>query len=156
MKDFERLLKNINSLDIDDIFKTLWSDSKVQNYIIDLNTEGKPTSQLYELGIDSKGVILGEYATSTIIGTSLFEGKIDKGQRFDHVTLKDTGGFYETFVVIPKAKGFELKANPLVGDSNLFKDWGDDIVGLTKVNQELLIVFIETDFNKELEKRLFQ
>jgi hypothetical protein len=150
MKDVERLLNNVNKLDINDIFYSLWSDNKVQNYIIDLNTEGEQTSQLYNLGIDAEGNSLGDYSPYTI------QFKVDKGQRFDHITLKDTGDFYETFKVKPNKKGFELIANPNKDDDNLFEIYGKEIVGLTKDNQKLLIGFIESDFSKELEKRLFQ
>ena len=106
MQDFERLLKNVNNLNINDIFFELWSDNRVQNYIIDLNTEGENTSQLYELGVDSLGNSLGEYSPFTI------PFKVEKGQRFDHVTLKDTGGFYESFMVTPLKTGFKIDANP--------------------------------------------
>lgn len=150
MEDVERLLNNLNKLNINDIFYSLWSDNKVQNYIIDLNTEGEQTSQLYNLGIDSEGNSLGEYSPYTI------QFKVDKGQRFDHITLKDTGDFYETFKVKPNKKGFELVANPNKDDDNLFEIYGKEIVGLTDENQKLLIAFVEEDFNKEFEKRLFQ
>ena len=150
MQDFERLLKNINNLNINDIFFELWSDNRVQNYIIDLNTEGKPTSQLYELGVDSLGNSLGEYSPFTI------PFKVEKGQRFDHITLKDTGDFYESFIVTPLKTGFKIDANPIKDDDNLFDLFGKDIVGLTEENQERLVAFIEADFNKKLEERLFQ
>ena len=149
MKDIERLLRNVNNLDINDILFTLWNDNKVQNYIIDLNTEGEQTSQLYNLGIDSEGNNLGEYSPYTI------QFKVEKGQRFDHVTLKDTGDFYETFVVKPNKKGFEIVANPNKDDDNLFEIYGKEIVGLTEDNKTILLGFIKEDFNKELEKRLF-
>lgn len=150
MKDLERLLKNLNKLDINDIFFTLWKDNRVQNFIVDLNTEGKPTSQLYELGIDSQGNTLGEYSPYTI------QFKIDKGQRFDHVTLKDTGDFYETFKVKPTKKGFEIIANPNKDDDNLFEIYGKEIVGLTEENKTILLAFVKEDFERELEKRMLQ
>lgn len=152
MHDFERLLRNVNDLDINDVFKQIWSDSKVQRFIIALNTEGETTSQLFNLGVDSDGQLLTPAYTFNTI-----QFKVEKGQRFDHVTLKDTGGFYESFVVIPLPTGFRLTANPIVDDgSNLFEKYGEKVVGLTESNQELLGAFIEEDFTKELEKRLFQ
>ena len=150
MKDFERLLKNINNLDLNDIFKTLWSDNKVQQYIIKLNTRGEGTSQLYNFGINSEGKSIGEYSDNTI------QIKAFNGQPVDRVTLYDTGEFYESFIVIANQKGFKITADPIKEDSNLFEDWGKNIVGLTKENEELLLVFVEKDFNKEFEKRLFQ
>lgn len=154
MKDFERLLKNVNKLNINDIFYALWDDNKVQNYIIDLNTEGKPTSQLYELGIRSDGKQIGRgfYAPKTI-DYKLF-GNGDS--RIDHITLKDTGEFYESFKVKPSKKGFEIIANPNKDDDNLFEIYGKEIVGLTEDNKKILLAFVKEDFKKELEKRLFQ
>ena len=64
-------------------------DREVQDEIIRLNTE----DQLYEEGIDSQGRSLGEYTPYTI------EIKKSKGQRVDHITLKDTGAFYASFKV---------------------------------------------------------
>ena len=167
MKDFERLLKNINALDIDDIFKTLWSRNDVQKYILKLNTKGEKTSQLYELGEDSLGdklegfgginwLVNGEYASYTI------EKKIDKGQRHDHPTLENKGDFYKSFIVLPNNKGFKVDADFNVtgdnGESGNILDTlanGREILGLNEKNVELLLAFIEPDFDKELEKRLF-
>ena len=150
MKDFDRLLGNIQKLDLNDIFLSMWRRNDVQDYIIELNTEGEKTSQLFELGVDSQGNRLGDYSgfTKNI--------KASKGQRIDHITLKDTGEFYKSFKVTPNKKGFRISANPNKEDNNLFDDFGIDIVGLTKENVKLLLDFIEPMFSKEFEKRLFQ
>jgi hypothetical protein len=156
MKDFERLLGNLNKLDLNDIFLAMWRRNDVQDYIIELNTEGEDTSQLYELGVDSKGKSLGD--SSPFGGYSPFTKQIkaSKGQRIDHITLKDTGEFYKSFKVIPNKKGFRITANPNKEDSNLFQDFGVDIVGLTKENVFKLLDFIEPMFSKEFEKRLLR
>lgn len=150
MKDFERLLNNVNNLDLNDIFLAMWKRNDVQDYIIELNTEGEKTSQLFELGVDSLGIGLGGYSDFTK------NIKSNKGQRIDHITLKDTGEFYKSFKVTPSKKGFVINANPFKDDSNLFDDFGVEIVGLTKGNVKLLLDFIEPMFSKEFEKRLFQ
>jgi hypothetical protein len=154
MKDLELLLDNLNKLNINDIFYSLWKDNEVQKYIIKLNTEGESTSQLYELGVDSEGNTIGSgfYAPSTI-DYKLFGGG---DSRIDHITLKDTGKFYDSFKVKPNKKGFKIVANPNKDDDNLFEIYGKEIVGLTDENEKLLLAFIEKDFEKELEKRLFQ
>jgi hypothetical protein len=157
MQDIERLLNNVNKLDINDVFFDLWSDNKVQKYAISLLTKGEKTSQLYELGQDGDGVFIGEYAESTIQGTSNFEGKISKGQRYDHVTLSDSFDYYETFVMLPNKKGFEITDNPMKDGKDITERYGNiNVTKLQKENKDLLIGFIESDFNKELEKRLFQ
>jgi len=71
MNDFERLLSSIRKFNVDEILREVWRNPRVQNFIIELNTEGKPTSQLFEKGEDSLGVSLGEYSLSTILGTSM-------------------------------------------------------------------------------------
>ena len=69
--------------------KHLFQQTSFRKLIIDLNTE----EQLYSQGVDSKGVQLGEYSIYT-------KGlKQNKGQRTDHITLKDTGEFYKSFSI---------------------------------------------------------
>lgn len=153
MKELEQLLVRLNKLDINDIFKTkVWARSDSKEYIIALNTEGETTSQLYNLGVDSLGQTLGQYTPYTKQAKSTGSG--DK--RIDHITLKDTGEFYESFRVIPTNKGFNIIANPNKDGDNLFDDFGEEIVGLTKENEKLMLEFVEEFFENELEKRLFQ
>lgn len=153
MDDLKELYDRLKKLDIDDIFLKLWKDKKVQRYIIKLNTEGERTSQLYMLGEDSEGRSLGNYSPVTV------EYKLSPDNLGDskvsHITLKDTGEFYESFRVRPMKKGFKITANPNKDDTNLFQEYGEEIVGLNDENEELLMAFIEKDFEKELEKRLF-
>lgn len=152
MKELENLLSNIKKVDFNSILFKVWKDKKNQEYIIELNTKGKPTSQLYELGEDSLGRAVGggNYAPSTV------EYKFNEGQRFDHITLNDTGEFYRSFRVKPNKKGFTITANPNKDDTNLFTEYGDEIVGLNKENTELLLKKIEPEFNKLLSESLFR
>ena len=156
MNDFERLLSSIEKFNVNQILREVWSNPRVQNFIIDLNTEGKPTSQLFEKGEDSLGITLGQYAASTIQGTASFKGKLEKGQRIDHITLKDTGDFYNTWEIIPFLLGFRMEANPTKEDSNLFDDFGKDIVGLNEENIIILGEFIRPFFIEVAKKRLSQ
>ena len=163
MQDIERLYNNVNKLDINDIFYSLWSNNKVQKYIIKLNTKGEKTSQLYELGEDSQGKKL-EGSTDNWLRDGNYTGytvkkKQEKGQRFDHPTLESSGNFYSTFIVEPNKKGFKTTANPLLDDGrSLFAllSNGEEILGLNKENENLLLAFVKEDFNKEFEKRLLQ
>lgn len=156
MLELDKLLKKVCDLDVDDILFQIWSSGDVQDKIVALNTEGEQTSQLFELGEDSDGKSLGNYAPSTIEGTANFKGKKEKGQRFDHITLKDEGFFYASFRVTPLKRGFRITANPRRGDSDLFDDFGVEIVGLQKRNILVLLDHIEPLFNKEFEKRLLR
>ena len=139
------MVKNIDSLDVNDIFFQIWNRSDIQTLIIELNTEGQPTSQLFELGEDSEGDTLGPYSPFN-----------PKSQFFDTINLKETGIFYGSFRVQPTSRGFSITANPIRGDSNLFKDFGVEIVGLQEGNILVLLDHIEPLFEEEFAKRLFR
>lgn len=130
-----RFFNNIINLNPDAIVENILKDAEFQRFIIDLNTEG----QLFEKGIDSLGDSLGEYAATTIEGTANFEGKKDKGQRFDHITLKDTETFYKSFAIKVQNGGFLITADPNRGDTNLFDDFGKEVVGLTDESLQIVI-----------------
>lgn len=153
MNDFEKQLRKVQRFDVNAILFEVWKNPAVQNLIIELNTEGQPTSQLFEKGEDSKGIALGDYSPFTT------QIKVEKGQRIDHITLKDTGDFYETWVVAPFLRGFRIEADPdKGGGDNLFEDFGEDIVGLNEENKTILICsnIVREVFFKEAEKRLSQ
>lgn len=153
MKEARKLLENLNKFNLNDVFFAVWNRNDVQDFIIELNTKGEPTSQLYELGEDALGKSLGEYSINTIEGTSNFEGKKSKGQRYDHITLNDTGAFYESFKVNPTKRGYKITVN----DSNdLVKDFGVEIIGLSKENIDLLLdtEWVKDAFEKELTRNL--
>lgn len=109
--------------------KHLFSQASFRKLIIDLNTQ----EQLFEQGIDSKGRSLGEYSTYT-------RGlKQNKGQIFDHITLKDTGEFYRSFSLKLEGASFRIVADGQKEDTNLFKEYGIDILGLTEDSMSVVI-----------------
>lgn len=124
----DNLLDKVASLDPDKIW--LFSvDKDVQDEIIRINTE----DQLEEFGIDSKGRQLGSYAQTTI------SYKRQKGQRYDHVTLKDTGKFYNSFNIRVNVNEIVLDADDSTYyDVPLFDVWGVDVLGLTDENMEYI------------------
>lgn len=150
----KQLIKWIN-LDADAIFLDILSNREFQQFMIELNTKGQPTSQLFEQGVDSLSVSLGDYAGTTIEGTSSFRGKKDKGQRFDHITLEDTGQFYGTFKIEFGGSSFLFKitANPNRNNTNLFDDFGENIVGWTEENLQLIIDEFKPRIKKAIERQ---
>jgi hypothetical protein len=111
------------------------NNTSIQQEVLDLNRIG----QLYDEGIDSKGVSLGEYSPATIQGTSNFKGKIEKGQRYDHITLNDTGEFYESFRFKNEKDGFVIEADTLKDGMDLADSFGKEIIGLTNDSKKSLI-----------------
>ena len=125
----KKLFAALKKLDETKIINSILRDKGFQKFIISLNQN----DQLFEEGIDSKGKTLGKYSDFTI------EIKKEEGQPTDRITLLDTGDFYKSFVVTVKSGGFTISANPVKDDSNLFDDFGEDVVGLTKENLQFVI-----------------
>jgi len=134
----DRLFSALNNLSEDKIW-LFAVDKDVQDEIIRINTE----DQLEEEGIDSLGRKLGDYAPSTIAY------KRRKGQRYDHVTLKDEGDFYNSFNV-------KVNVNEIIIDADdsskynkpLFEVWGVDVLGLTDDNMNYIKEMILENYIK--------
>ena len=141
-------LQSVADLELNEVAFKIASEKEVKDLVIRLNTQGEKTSQLFELGEDSLGDSLGEYSAFTV------EKKKDKNQPFDRITLKDTGEFYNSFVVVPYRGGFTIKANPIKEDSNLFDDFGADIIGLNEVNLQILRDVYKDKVLEEIRKRI--
>ena len=123
-----KVLNNIANLDYNKIMREVWSDENVQEFIIKLNTE----DQLFDKGVDSDNKDLGDYAPFTV------EKKKLQGLPYDRITLFDSGDFYGSFDVIPNNEGFKITADPVKESSNLFQDFGEQIVGLTAESKQKL------------------
>jgi len=116
--------------------------TQVKDFIIERNTE----DQLYLKGIDSTGKLLKNqntgkttYAPLTI---RLKQEKGGKANRVTNITLFDTGEYYESHEVTITAEGFKIDADPIKEDTNLFEEWGDEIVGLTDESLQKVITFV--------------
>lgn len=129
------LVGNVKKINANLIFNEFSKDENLKENIVHYNTD----DQLYNEGIDSDGITLGEYAQSTIEGTTRFAGKIAKGQRYDHITLRDTGAFYDSFKVIQTQDGLLITAYSFKGDTDLRKRFGNEIVGLTDKNYSKVV-----------------
>ena len=111
-----------------EMLRIILSQKQMKDFIIEMNQE-----QLYELGEDSKGRGLGDYSPFTITI------KEAKGQRVDHITLRDEGTFYESFTIEVDDAGFTQDADAdKGGGSDLFRIFGIDILGLNEFNTERL------------------
>ena len=132
------LTKKVAELDEGVILNKLIANAEVRKFILNLNTN----DQLFNKGIDSQNRSLGIYTPFTIN---------DKQQRGVpvpsdfHITLFDTGEFYSTFVIVPGKDFFEIDANPIREDTNLFEQYGEEIVGLNDESlQKVIDLFKET------------
>ena len=151
MDKLKKLLRGFQNLNQWKLLESLLREKELRNYILDLNR----IDQLFNQGIDSKGQSLGEYAASTILGTSKFKGKIEKGQPTDRVTLKDTGDFYKSFNILFEEDGFEITADENIDYvPKLLDTYGEDIVGLTTDNLQEAIFVIRGAIIRKIENKI--
>ena len=141
------LTDRIAKLDEGLLLRNFVSIPAVQKFILDLNR----TDQLFNKGVDSKNKALGIYTPYTI--NSKEERGVPVPSDF-HITLFDTGQFYSTFVIIPGKDFFEIDANPIREDSNLFEDFGEDILGLNDENLQVLIDFFKETIQLRVREQL--
>ncbi len=147
---FEAILQltdRIAKLDEGLLLRNFVSIPAVQKFILDLNRR----DQLFNKGIDSKNRALGVYTPFTI--NSKQERGVPVPSDF-HITLFDTGEFYSTFVIIPGKDFFEIDANPIREDTNLFDDFGEDIIGLNDENLQVLIDFFKETIQLRVREQL--
>jgi len=122
--------------------KDALDNTSIQQDIIAMNQE-----QMYEQGEDSKGKELGAYSNFTI------QKKIEKGQRWDHITLRDTGAFYASMKFRNRAKAFIISADMVKEDTNLETIY-PDALGLNEKNMSILREWVLPSFRENLRKQL--
>jgi len=99
-------------------------DSVTKKQIIDWIQQ----DQLIDEGINKFGKIIGYYSYATEL---ISNGKKKQG---DPYNLFDTGAFFRSFVVIVGIDAIKIDANAQKGEDNLFKKFGNKIIGLTDEN----------------------
>ena len=108
MQAIQQLEARLSQININKMIDELFGTSKYQRMLPDMVKHRLAITGLYSTGkvietyksqIESGGAV---YAINTIKGTHQYRGKIDKGQPYGQVRLKDTGAFYETFNLQPK------------------------------------------------------
>jgi hypothetical protein len=115
-------------MDADIIWNHVFSEKEFQTWILDLIRD----DQLMEKGVDEKGKVIGTYswATQNIYNSSKIEG--------EHYTLFDTGDFYKSMVILLGTNYFEIDADPIKENANLFTKYGEGVIGLTEESLEKL------------------
>lgn len=111
------------------IFKLVLDNRFIKELITHLNTD----EQLGKQRVDSLGAHLGVYSPVTEV---ISEGRKKAGEFID---LNDTGAFWDSWEVSVNAGFIKINANPFKEDTNLFDEYGIDILGLTKEHKQILI-----------------
>lgn len=104
---------------------------------------------MYEEGIDSKSESLGEYSPHTK------QIKIEKGQRYDHITLKDTGEFYDSIKITNVRTGqFTIKGDMIKPDTNLETIY-PNALGLTDENLSVISSLVAPIFREKVLRNIY-
>ena len=140
-------LKKVSRMNSFTAFQVVFNTPTVKNMVIEMNTQ----EQLYDKGIGSDGVSLesigGEYSFVTK------DIKSSSGQRYDHVTLNDTGDFYKSWRVSIMGEVIFIEADIIKDGDDLQQRWGGSILGLTDESKQKLINYAVVKYREYLLKQ---
>lgn len=147
------LLDNIASfLRPDEVWKRVFLDKTLQNTII---VEYIQQDQLLNDHVDEKGQPLRNRdngrTTYSAATEMLSNGRKREG---DPYNLFDSGEFYKSMVFLLGKDFFEIDADPIKGNDNLFTKFGEGIIGLTEESKEKLRVELLERYDKEVRRIL--
>ncbi len=128
-----------------EVWIRVFSDKNLQNKII---VEYIQQDQLFERGVDETGQIIGTYSAYT---EYLTNGRKKEGEPYN---LFDTGEFYKSMVILLGKDFFEVDADPIKENDNLFTKFGEGIIGLTGESKEKLRVELLERYDKEVRRIL--
>lgn len=125
------------------LWRVVFSDARFQQWILNLIKK----DQLINAGVDEDGVVIGLYSPVTqMINPKKIAGT--------HYTLLDTGDFFKSMVIYLGTNFFDIDANPIKGNENLFTKYGEGIIGLTEESKIRLRYETQRRYNIELRKLL--
>lgn len=128
LAEYARDLANLKGTE-DKIFKLVLDNRFIKELIKHLNTE----EQLRKDRTDSLGARLGIYSHAT----EFISGGRKKAGEF--INLFDKGLFYDSWIVEIREALILIDANPIKGGTNLFDEYGIDVLGLTDEHLQILI-----------------
>jgi hypothetical protein len=137
-------LRKVNLLSERVFWRTAFNDPAFKRYILDLIRE----DQLFNQGVDSDGDIIGYYSEWTeMMNPDKVAG--------NHYTLKDTGKFYESMIIYIYDNLIEIDADPIKKnekgeETNLFYEYGENIVGLTEENKEKVGLILADKYRAQI------
>ena len=131
-------MKRLSNLNAGYLIQSAIEDN--EDRIVALNQE-----QLYEQGIQADDTVTGTYAPIT------YRSKEQLGQRNDHITLSDTGEFYESMKVTASGAIGVITGDSDKGDQDLSDRW-PAALGLTSDNMIKVKSLIVKNVLKQLNE----
>lgn len=143
MEALKELLSKFKNLNQNKLWYEIMSKPQNKRYIINLIQK----EQLRLKGVDENNKVIGTYSPLT----EMINPKKVAGT---HYTLEDTGQFFKSFYIKVGKNYIEIDANSLKVDevtgeiTDLFKEYGDGIIGLTDESKTKLANRIVIDAKK--------
>jgi hypothetical protein len=147
--DIGKMLNRSRTISNEMIWRKIFSDSSFREMILDWVR----LDQLTKRGVDEDGDIIGFYSEFT----ELINPQKVAGTPF---TLNDSGDFYESMFIVVLSDSFIIDADPIKVDENgeitdLFKKYGDGIVGLNDESRSKLADELRKRYIEETRNVLF-
>ena len=139
-KNLLDILKNLRN-SIGAVIKQTFKET--EHTAIDMNV-----SQMYDFGVDRNNEMIGEYSDYTK------SVKSAKGQKFDFVTLRDTGDFHDNMGFQQITEEYAEIDSSDIKTSEIKEEFGDEIMGLTEENKQEYSLHFEAEFIEQLKKRI--
>lgn len=142
------LLNKATRITFSDVWKEVFKDEQFKTEILDwIRWE-----QLYNEGVDEFGQIIGTYSRYT----EILNPEKQEGTPY---TLYDTGEFYNSMMIEVFDDYIEINADGLKVDefgqtTDLFQEYGYEIIGLTEESKTKLATELIERFNIEYRRLL--
>ena len=161
MEAIEQLGNRLASIKIFEMIDAMFGTAKYQKLVPDMVRHRLAITGLYSTGKVIRTYKSQEegqdavYAHNTIFGTSEYRGKIQKGQPYGQVRLKDTGDFYETFNLLPKQTYAVIEYNEKKPDGLISENVDfDNIFNLSEGEMNRLRIEVLPDLVKSIKLKL--
>ncbi len=115
--------------------------SGLQAQLIDFNQ-----AQMMDKGIDSAGDSLGEYS---IISVEKY------GKTPGHITLHDTGAFYNSMKVLTGSEGFVIFGDTIKDDKDISIQW-PQALGLTQDSISEVLPEIKEGLREKIREQMYK
>lgn len=147
-----RLINNVSNLTVNSIAFEVFKRKEIQEFIIDLNTEG----QLFAKGIGVDGEVVGFYSLTTELISRGRSGKgFPKGFN-DPYNFYNTGDFFRSFRIRVTKTGFIIGADTAdLEQDNIIRD-EKQILGLTDESKAQLVKKILPLLVKQVREELLK
>lgn len=136
---FKKMARNVERMDRNIMLEEIFSNPQLQSQMIDLNQ-----SQMMDQGVDSYGVTLGDYSPVSVS----HYGK-DPG----HITLRDTGAFYDSMKVLVGSEAVVISGDTEKPDRDLSVAW-PHALGLTNDSLQEILPEVKQRFIESVKMKL--